>query len=252
MNKMLEGKTAVVTGGSSGIGQAIALCFAKQGARVIITGRKLEPLQETAALNENLIVFQGDMTDSKTIAALAKTVQDVFAGKLDILVNNAGWCPVKPITEITMDDFNKAFSLDVEAVVDTTIQMLPMLLAAKGNIINLSSVGAEHPAPNLSLYVGAKAAIENFTRVWAAELAPKGMRVNAIAPGPIETNIWKVPGMDPAAAKAHEARIVATVPMGRMGHPDEVAQVALFLASDMSSYCTGSIYAVDGGEGAIS
>lgn len=159
--------------------------------------------------------------------------------------------PYAPITQLVISDYNKAFDLDVRAVVDTTIALLPSLIKAKGNIINLSSVGAKHPNINLSLYTGAKAAIENFTRVWALELADKEVRVNAIAPGAIETNIWHVPGMDPEAAKKHEAGIVSGIPMKRMGMPEDIANAALFLVSDMASYITGSVLAVDGGMGAL-
>ena len=119
------------------------------------------------------------------------------------------------------------------------------------NIINLSSVGATHPGVNLSMYVGAKAAIENFTRVWALELADKGVRVNAIAPGAIRTNIWNVLGLTKEESQKHEDSIARTIPFKRFGRPEEVANVAMFLVSDEASYVSGSVYAVDGGQGAL-
>ena len=172
----LAGKTAVVTGGSSGIGRAIAQRFAREGARVLIVGRKEQPLQETAAADGRISYVVGDMTRDDTVERIMDAVQDRFGGQLDILVNNAGWCPVQPITELTITDYDRAFDLDVRAVVSMTIHALPLLRKAKGNIINLSSVGATHRAANLSMYVGAKAAVENFTRVWALELAQDGMK----------------------------------------------------------------------------
>lgn len=196
--KRLDGKVAIVTGGSSGIGKAIAERFSQEGANVIITGRHEETLKEVS--NDKISYVVGDMTDSKAVEKVVNTAIDKF-GRIDILVNNAGWCPVQPITNITIDDYNKAFDLDVKSVVDLTTKALPYIIEAKGNIINLSSVGATHPGINLSMYVGAKAAIENFTRVWALELADKGVRVNAIAPGAIRTNIWDVPGLTKEESK---------------------------------------------------
>lgn len=245
----LDGKVAIVTGGSSGIGKAIALRYAKEGAHVIIVGRHEDALKEVQKENSNIIYVTGDITNSSVVDNIIDTAKEKY-GRIDILVNNAGWCPVAPITEITVSDYDKAFNLDVRSVVELTTKALPLIIENKGNIINLSSVGATHPGVNLSMYVGAKAAIENFTRVWALELAEKNVRVNAIAPGAIRTNIWNVPGLTKEASKKHEDSIAETIPVKRFGSPDEVANVAMFLVSDEASYVTGSIYAVDGGMGA--
>lgn len=248
---ILKDKIAIVTGGSSGIGKAIALKFAEEGVKVVITGRRENALKEVAILNKNISYIVGDMTDENTILNIISKIKNDFNGKLDILVNNAGWCPVQPIQKVTMQDYDKAFDLDVKAVVNMTIHALPMLIKSKGTIINLSSVGATHPAKNLSMYVGAKAAIENFTRSWALDLANDGVRVNAIAPGAIETNIWNVPGLSTEESEKHKAGIASTIPFGRFGKPEDVANVALFLASDNAEYVSGSVYAVDGGQGAL-
>lgn len=246
----LKNKVAIVTGGSSGIGKAIALKFAKYGAKVIIVGRKENALKEVADENENISFVAGDITDTKTISTLIEKVENEYNSQLDILVNNAGWCPVQPITEVTIEDYDKAFNLDVRAVVDLTIHALPLLIKAKGNIINMSSVGATHPGANLSMYVGAKAAIENFTKAWAIDLAKYKVRVNAIAPGAIETNIWNVTDLSEEDAQKHKDNIAKGIPFRRFGSPDEVASVALFLASEDASYVSGSVYSVDGGSGA--
>lgn len=250
MEKLKE-KVAIITGGSSGIGKGIALKFALEEANVIIVGRHEGTLKEVSKENYKISYVTGDIIDENTIKKILEIIDTEYNGRLDILVNNAGWCPVKSIKEITIEDYDKAFDLDVKAVVNLTINLLPYLLKSKGNIINLSSVGATHPSANLSMYTGAKAAIENFTKVWALDLATDGVRVNAIAPGAIESNIWNVPGMNKEDAKKHEDKIASTIPVKRFGIPEEVTNVALFLVSDEASYVTGSIYAVDGGMGAI-
>lgn len=247
----LENKTSIVTGGSSGIGRAVAERFAKEGARVLIVGRKEDALRKTAATSDKISYVVGDITKTGTIERIMQAVEERFNGQLDILVNNAGWCPVQPITEITIEDYDRAFSLDVRALVELTVHALPKIRAAKGCILNLSSVGATHRAPNLSMYVGAKAAVENFTRVWALELAADGVRVNAIAPGAIRTNIWNATDLSPEDAKKHEEGLAAGIPFGRFGAPEEVANVAAFLVSDEASYVSGAVYAVDGAQGAV-
>ncbi len=249
--RILEGKVALVTGGNSGIGRAIALSFAKSGASVVIVGRNQKRLEEVAALHEKITPFQIDLLDEDAPDRIVQFLHDNFNGRLDILVNNAGWCPVQSILEASIEDYDKAFSLDVRSVVALTIKSLPLLLKTRGNIINLSSVGATHPAKNLSMYVAAKAAIENFTKGWALDLASSGIRVNAIAPGAIETNIWNATDLSAEDALKHKQKIVDEIPLGRMGKAEEVANVALFLASDAASYVSGSIYAIDGASGAM-
>ena len=246
----LDGQVAVVTGGSSGIGKSIAVLFAQEGADVVIISRKEEALKEVCKLNPQKITYvAGDITQTESIKKLVEYVKNKF-GKLDILVNNAGWCPVQPLKDLKIEDYDKAFNLDVRALVNITIEFLQLILKAKGNIINLSTVGATHRGPNLSMYLGAKAAVENFTRCWAMELAKDGVRVNAIAPGAIETNIWNVTDLSPEEAKKHKESMEKMIPCGRFGTPEEVANIALFLASKEASYVNGSIYNVDGGAGA--
>lgn len=247
----LTDKVAVVTGGSSGIGRAIARRFAREGAKILIMARKEADLKATADGYPSISYLAGDLTDEETVKAIAERIESAYGGRLDILVNNAGWCPVMSIKDVTMADYTRAFDLDVKAVVDLTTHLLPYILKSKGTIINITSIGATHAAPDISMYIGAKAAISSFTRGWALDLAKEGVRVNAVAPGAVETNIWNVPGLTPEQSAAHEKSITDGIPMGRMAQPDEIANVVAFLASDQASYVSGAVFAVDGGAGAI-
>lgn len=247
----LTDKVAVVTGGSSGIGRAIARRLAEEGAKVLIVARKEKNLVATAYGYPSISYLVGDLTDESSVTAIAQRIESEYGGRLDILVNNAGWCPVKSIKDVTMSDYTRAFDLDVKAVVDLTTRLLPYILKSKGTIINISSIGATHAAPNISMYIGAKAAISSFTRGWALDLAKDGVRVNAVAPGAVVTNIWNVPGLTPEQSAAHEKSITEGIPMGRMAQPEEIANVVVFLASDQASYVSGAVFAVDGGAGAM-
>ena len=247
----LDEKVAIVTGGGSGIGRAIAVKYAIEGANVIIFDINEEGIKETEKLNEKITGFAGDLTKSEDIKKVIDMVNSKFNGQLDILVNNAGWCPVQLFKDITLADYDRAFNLDVRALVDMSIQSLPLILKSKGNIINLSTVGATHRAPNLSMYTGAKAAVENFTRCWALELAPDGVRVNAIAPGAIDTNIWNVTELSEEDSKKHREAIESTIPCGHFGKPEDIANAALYLASSDGNYVNGAVIAVDGGQGAV-
>ena len=244
----LDGKVAIVTGGGSGIGQGIAVLFAKEGADVVIIGRRKEVLEETCKLEPNKISYvEGDITKEESIKNLVEYVNKKF-GKLDILVNNAGVSSPATIKDLNMSIYDKIFDLDVRALVNLTIECLPLLIKSKGNILNISSVVSKLCANGLSIYSGAKAAINNFTKCWALELAKDGVRVNAIAPGAIETSIFNSSGRNTEEkVNKYKSIILEGIPCGRFGTPEEVANLALFLVSNEASYITGSIYNVDGG-----
>lgn len=202
---------------------------------------------KVADTNKNISYYVADLSSSDEVKEVIKKISKKFNAKLDILVNSAGWCPVKPVSEMTIKDYDMAFDIDVRGLVDITINSLPLLRKTKGVIINLSSAGLYRKGPNLSMYLGAKAAIETFTKVWALELASNGMRVNAITPGAIKTPIWSKAGLSAEEARIHQQATTDLIPVKRMGNSDEVANVALFLASGEASYVTGAIYSVDGG-----
>lgn len=246
MEKRFENQVALVTGGGVGLGRAMAERFAQEGAKVVIVGRHEDTLSAVADANENVSYVVGDLTKDEDVKNIAKYIKDNF-GKLNILVNNAGWCPVQPIQEITIEDYDRAFNLDVRGLVNMTINVLPMLIENHGNIINISSQGAQRPSVNLSMYAGAKAAVEKFTDVWAAELAKDHVRVNAIAPGAFKTDIWNKTDMTAEQEAAHEKSIVDGIPAKRMGDPREVGSLAAFLASKEADYITGSVVTIDGG-----
>ena len=246
----LDGKVAIVTGGGSGIGKSITVLFAKEGADVVIIGRNEEALKETCKLNEKKISYVvGDITKEENIKKLLDYVTKKF-GKLDILVNNAGISIDKSIKELNISEYDKTFDLDVRALVNMTINCLPLLIKSKGNILNNSSICSTHCVAKMSMYSGAKAAINNFTRCWAIELAKDGVRVNAIAPGAIETDIWKKTNSSKEQIEKFIAYIKNKIPCGRFGTSEEVANVCLFLVSDEASYVNGAIIGIDGAFGA--
>lgn len=244
----LENQVALVTGGGSGLGQAIAEKYARNGAKVVILGRHENTLQETAKNSDHISYVVADLTKDKDIQKVAAYLKNHF-DKLNILVNNAGWCPVQPLSKMTIADYDRAFNVDVRGVVALTIAVLPLIKKAEGNIINMSSIITQHPGPGFSMYAGAKNAIEAFTKSWALELASDHVRVNAISPGAINTGIWYKTDMSKADEEKNKQGAVNATPLGKIGEPDDIANMALYLASKKGSFITGVNYLVDGGAG---
>ena len=246
MNK-LDDKVAIVTGGSSGIGRAAALCLARLGAKVIITGRRPAMLEQTIAEHSNIEGFVADVAEPKDAArTLARAIDS--RGRLDILVNNAGAGALLPLKDATPAQITNILAVNVVGPSLLTQAALPHLAAAKGTVINISSTFGHRPAAGLSHYAASKAALEHLTRCWALELAPLGVRVNAIAAGPTETGALRgMMGLSPEDAAAVEEAERARIPLRRRGKPDDVARWIVHLADPASDWVTGQIITVDGG-----
>ncbi|MGD9427124.1 SDR family NAD(P)-dependent oxidoreductase [Pantoea sp. NSTU24] len=236
----LSGKVALVTGGSSGIGLAIAHRFAREGARVFITGRRETQLAEAAALIRGQIeTVAGDLTHPDDLARLFGTLQ-AKAGRLDILVSSSGVAEPASLDETTEAHFDRAFNLNVRAMV-LAVQRSVQLMGEGSAIVLVGSIAGSMANPGYGTYSASKAAVRSYARTWSHELAPRGIRVNTLSPGPIDT-----PMFDQASDEVREA-LSAQIPAKRLGHPDEVAAAALFLASDESRYVSGTELVIDGG-----
>jgi NAD(P)-dependent dehydrogenase (short-subunit alcohol dehydrogenase family) len=242
----LEGKIALVTGGNSGIGLATAKQFVNEGAYVFITGRR-EP-ELAAAVKEigrNVTGVQGDVSNLADLDRLFAQIKRE-KGKLDIVFANAGVAKYAPFGTITEEHYDSIFGINVKGLLFTVQKALPLLLDGASIILNASIVASKGLSAN-SVYSATKAAVRSFARTWTTDLKDRRIRVNAVSPGPIET-----PGLNELVAStgAGEERlkmISNSVPLGRLGKPDEIAKAVVFLASDDSSYVTGTELFVDGG-----
>jgi NAD(P)-dependent dehydrogenase (short-subunit alcohol dehydrogenase family) len=239
----LQGKVAVITGGTSGIGFATAKLFVEEGAYVFITGRRQQELNEAVeAIGSNVTGVQGDVCKLDDLDRLYETVK--AKGRIDIIFANAGAAGVVPLGEVTEEFYDNIFNTNVKGTLFTVQKALP-LLNDGGSIILNGTVASVKGTPGFWVYGASKAALRNFVRAWSVELKDRHIRSNVLSPGPTDAPI--VVGQPEETIVG----IVSCIPMGRMGEPDEIAKAALFLASDDSSFVTGLEIFVDGGRAQI-
>jgi NAD(P)-dependent dehydrogenase (short-subunit alcohol dehydrogenase family) len=249
MNR-LEGKVAVVTGGNSGIGLATAKRFQKEGAKVAISGRSRKTLDEAVrAMGNGVVAVQADVAKLTDLDKLYAEVSQKL-GKIDVLFVNAGVAKFAPLGETSESVYDEQFDINIKGAYFTIKKALPLLNDGASIILN-TSVAASTGTPRTSAYSATKAALRSLARTAAAELAERGIRVNAVAPGPIVTPIFGKTGLPKEAFDAFAKEITAKVPMKRFGQPEEVAATVAFLASQDASYITGVEINVDGGLGQI-
>jgi len=240
----LQGKVAVITGGTEGIGLATAQLFVNEGAYVFITGRRQKELNDAVTvIGSNVTGIQGDVAKLADLDRLYQTVSKV-KGRIDIIFANAGVGEFVPFPKVSEEHFDKLFNINVKGALFTVQKGLP-LLNDGGSIILTGSVASVKGTPAFGVYAASKAAIRSFVRTWTTDLIDLHIRSNIVSPGPVRTPLTLRQSADVIA------RMVSTVPMGRMGEPDEVAKAALYLASDDSSFVTGIELFVDGGRAQI-
>jgi NAD(P)-dependent dehydrogenase (short-subunit alcohol dehydrogenase family) len=242
----LEGKIALITGGNSGIGLATAKRFVDEGAYVFITGRREPELARAVKeIGRNVTGVQGDVSNLSDLDRLFAQIKRE-KGRIDILFANAGGGEFVPLQAITEEHFDKTFNINVKGLLFTVQKALP-LITDGGSIILNGAIGSIKGTPAFSVYSATKAAVRSFARTWSVDLKEHKIRVNTLSPGPIETPLINALAGNEESTKQFKAKIAAAVPLGRWGSPDEIAKVAVFLASDDASYITGTELFVDGG-----
>jgi len=244
-----ETSTAVITGGTSGIGRATANKLAQLGIHVLVVGRNSDrgekTIDEIRAAGGKADFILSDLRDAASARAVAKRAVELGNGHVDILINNAGIYPFGPTHEMTEEAFDSVFSLNVKVPYFLVAELAPLMVKrGKGAIVNLSTMAADYGAPGMSLYGSSKAAINLLTKTWAAEYGPSGVRVNAVSPGPTRTE-------GTGAMGEGLEQLASQAPAGRPATADEIAEAIVFLATDRASFIYGAKLAVDGGRTAI-
>ncbi|MGE0493112.1 MAG: SDR family oxidoreductase [Vulcanimicrobiota bacterium] len=242
----LENKVAVITGGSSGIGLAAARLFLKEGARVAITGRRQEVLDQAAGeLGDQVLAIQGDISDPQHLTQLFSQVDRAW-GKVDVLFLNAGVAAFAPIDQVDEAHFDHLLQVNFKGPYFAIQKALPYLADGASIVLN-TSVANQSGMPNTSVYSASKAALRSLARTLSAELIGRGIRVNAISPGPVATPIFETIGLSQQEQEAWQQQVVQEIPLKRFGRPEELASAALFLASSDSSFVVGAELVADGG-----
>jgi NAD(P)-dependent dehydrogenase (short-subunit alcohol dehydrogenase family) len=241
----LTGRTALVTGAGRGIGAATARALDRAGARVALTARTRDQLEATAAdLTNDPVVIAADLGTTGGPGGLAASVLDAFGGRLDALVNNAAGLLRKDSHELSVDEMDTLWQVNVRGVLLLSGAVLPAMVASGGgSIVNVSSVSALRGTPRRALYAATKAALDGITRAMAMEYGPRGVRVNSVAPGVVETEMWRENLAKPGVAE----QVTGHIALRRLSSPEDIADVVVFLASDASRYLTGEVIAADGG-----
>jgi Dehydrogenases with different specificities (related to short-chain alcohol dehydrogenases) len=246
----MQDKVAIITGASSGIGRATALLFAEKGARVVAVGRNERELNllrdESAEKGGQIKIHLADIRETSQAERVVTDAIDTFQ-RIDVLVNAAGIIANGSIENTTLEDWDKMMSINVRSVFYLMQKCVPHLEKTAGNIVNVSSVTGLRAFPNVLAYCVSKAAVDQLTRCSALELAPKGIRVNAVNPGVVVTNLHKRSGMEEEKYEQFLEHSKTTHPLGRVGKPEEVADLIFYLASEKASWITGATYEIDGG-----
>ena len=240
----LEGKTAVITGGNSGMGYATASKFKELGANVIITGRNQDALDK-AATELGVSAILADQANLGDLDQMVVKVKEKF-GDIDVLFINAGVAAFAPVEHMSEDQFDNIMNVNFKGAFFTLQKFLPVLNDG-ASIINLSSINAYTGMPNTAVYAASKAALNSLTRTAAYELAPRNIRVNSVNPGPVNTAIFGKLGMPDEAIQEFATAMQNRIPLKRFGEPEDIANLVAFLASDESSFITGAEYNIDGG-----
>ena len=245
--KQFSGKVALVTGATSGIGQACAVAFAQAGAKVVCVGRKAEALKEIEkTIGAEVLTIEADLAETEAAERVVARALEVFGG-IDVLVNAAGHISNGTIENTSLEAWDDMMNVNVRAPFQLMQKALPSLIERRGNIVNVSSVTGLRAFPGVLAYCVSKAALDQLTRCASLELAAKGVRVNAVNPGVVVTQIHKRGGMTDEAYAAFLEHSKTTHPLGRTGRPEEIADLVLFLASDKASWITGATCSIDGG-----
>ena len=249
-DKKFSGKVVVVTGATSGIGHACAMAFANEGAKVVCVGRKEEALKEVAEEVRNAgsdaVTIRADLSNDVEADQVIDEALKAFGG-VNVLVNAAGFLSTGTIENTSQPAWDEMMNVNVRAVFRLMQKALPSLIDRRGNVVNVSSVTGLRSFPGVLAYCVSKAAVDQLTRCAALELAAKGVRVNAVNPGVVVTEIHKRGGMNAEAYAAFLEHSKTTHPLGRPGRPEEIASLVLYLASDQASWITGATYSIDGG-----
>jgi NAD(P)-dependent dehydrogenase (short-subunit alcohol dehydrogenase family) len=241
----LDGRTAIVTGASRGIGAAVARALDAAGARVALVARSADQLDDVAAgLANEPVVIPTDLGSPEGPTAAATTALDAFKGRLDVLVNNAGIAVRKDSEELQLDEMDRLWNVNVRSALLLTAAVLPAMIERQsGSILSISSISGLRGAPRRALYAATKAALDGMTRALAMEYGPRGIRANAVAPGVVETEMWR----ENLARPGVTAAVLDVIPTRRVSTPEEVADTVVFLASDASRAITGEVISADGG-----